>query len=140
MGFEMWIRGFLTLVGLTYVALGGLCLARPEQTARSIGFELITGAGVSEYMVVYGGLELALGLLFLQPWLRPERLPAMLEACFLIHLCLVAVRSWTLLTIPGIPSFTKSLAVGEWCILILSAACLWWARSATAGTSPVVGP
>jgi hypothetical protein len=136
----MWIRGFLTVVGATYVALGAWCLARPEQTARSIGFELLPGAGVSEYMVVYGGLELALGLLFLQPWLRPERLPAMLEACFLIHLCLVVVRSWTLLTIPGIPSFTKSLAVGEWCILILSAACLWSARSISSGTSPVVGP
>jgi hypothetical protein len=136
----MWIRGFLTVVGATYVALGAWCLARPEQTARSIGFELLPGAGVSEYMVVYGGLELALGLLFLQPWLRPERLPAMLEACFLIHLCLVVVRSWTLLTIPGIPSFTKSLALGEWIILILSAACLWSARSISSGTSPVVGP
>jgi hypothetical protein len=135
----MWIRGFLTLVGLTYVGLGAWCLARPEQTARSIGFELLPGAGLSEYMVVYGGLELALGLLFLQPWLRPERLPAMLEACFLIHLCLVLVRSWTLLTIPGIPSFTKSLAVGEWIMLIFSAVCLWWARS-PAGTSPAVGP
>jgi hypothetical protein len=136
----MWIRGFLTVVGAIYVALGAWCLARPEQTARSIGFELLPGAGVSEYMVVYGGLELALGLLFLQPWLRPERLPAMLEVCFLIHLCLVLVRSWTLLTIPGIPGFTKSLAVGEWMILLLSAACLWSARSITAGTSPVVGP
>lgn len=136
----MWIRVFLTVVGGTYVALGAWCLARPEQTARSLGFELLPGAGVSEYMVVYGGLELALGLLFLQPLLRPERLPAMLEACFLIHLCLVVVRSWTLLTIPGIASFTKSLAMGEWLILILSAACLWSARSLNTGTSPVVGP
>ena len=136
----MLIRGFLALVGVVYVGLGGWCLARPEQTARSVGFELIPGAGVSEYMVVYGGLELAIGLLFLQPLVRPDRLSAMLEACFLIHLCLVLVRSWTLLAIPGSPSFTKSLAMGEWVILLLSAVCLWMHRTTTPPTAPFGGP
>jgi len=136
----MLIRGFLALVGVVYVGLAAWCVVRPGETSRSVGFELTPGAGVSEYMTVYGGLELALGLMFLQPLLRPDRLSSMLEACFLIHLCLVAVRSWTLLTIPGIPSFTKSLAAGEWVILVVSALCLWIHRTSSTGTAPLAGP
>lgn len=119
-------KTLLTVVGLAYLALAGWCVANPEGTARAIGFQLEGGAGRSEYLTVYGGLQLALGLLFLQVWWRPQQTPGMLELCLVVHACLVLARSYSLLTVPGIPSMTKGLAAGEWLILIWSV--ITWLR------------
>ena len=58
---------FLAAVGAAYVGLAAWCAFRPAQASSSVGFDLRPGAGQSEFLVVYGGLELALGLAFLLP-------------------------------------------------------------------------
>ena len=115
----------LTVVGAAYLGLAIWCVANPEGTAKAVGFQLEGGSGKSEYLTVYGGLQLALGLLFLQVWFRPAKTSAMVELCLVVHACLVLARGFSLLTVPGIASLTKGLAAGEWAILIWSLF-TWW--------------
>lgn len=47
-----------------YVVLAVVCTVRPSQTASGIGFIELNKSGRSEYLVVYGGLQLGLGLFY----------------------------------------------------------------------------
>jgi len=65
-------RIFLAIVGAAYLVLAGWCALMPDKTSRAVGFSLQTGSGQSEFLTVYGGLQLSLGLAFLWPLLRPS--------------------------------------------------------------------
>lgn len=119
------VRIFLAVVGAAYVGLAVWCVAAPRRTSQSVGFELQPGGGQSEYLVVYGGLQLALGAIFLWPILRPEYAGPALEACLLIHATLVVFRSVSFFLFAGIGPTTQALAVVEW-ILALGSAFVWW--------------
>jgi len=114
-------RIFLGLVGLVYLYLAAWCSLKPEQTSQLVGFELKPGSGQSEFLVIYGGLELALGLVFLWPLLRPEQLKSMLLVCLIVHACIVTFRSISFGMYSGIQPMTRSLAFYEWLIFIGSA-------------------
>ncbi len=94
----------------TDIAIGGV---RPQ-----------TGSGQSEYLVVYGGLQLALGLTFLVPLLHPEKARDILMFSILLHAVLVLFRTISLGLFSGINNTTYILAVIEWAILIASLVCL----------------
>ncbi len=111
-------RIFLAIVGAAYVALAAWCVVRPGQTSGSVGFELRPGAGQSEFLVVYGGLQLALGLAFLSPLLRPSYLPYALLLCLVIHACLAVFRTASFALFADIPTSTYALAAVEWLILL----------------------
>jgi hypothetical protein len=121
----MVTRIFLALVGLVYVALAVWCSLAPGKTSKAVGFELRPGAGDSEFLTVYGGLELALGIVFLWPLFRPDETAWPLFVCLLLHGCLVAFRSAGFLMYQGIPSMTINLAISEW-VIFLTTAVLWW--------------
>jgi len=109
---------FLSVVGVAYIALAIWCAIRPEQTSRSVGFELQPGSGQSEFLVVYSGLELAIGIVFLLPLVRDEYLPFALLLCLIVHACLALFRTISFAMFAGIPNTTYFLAVGEWVILL----------------------
>jgi len=115
---------FLTLVGIIYLGLAVWCSVSPAVTSEKVGFELNPGSGQSEFLVIYGGLELGLSLIFLLPLVRDNFLTSSLLACVLIHACLVAFRTVSLFLYSDISSMTYKLAVGEWVILILALVCL----------------
>lgn len=112
------VRGFLTVVGVAYLALAAWCVVQPEQTAQAVGFSLARGAGQSEYFTVYGGLQTALGLLFMWPWLCHDDGRAVLRICLLIHGCLVTFRSVSFGLYADIPATTYALAATEWVIFL----------------------
>lgn len=122
-------RVFLAIVGAAYIALGIWCAAMPDRTARSVGFELVSESGQSEYFVVYGGLQLALGIAFLWPVRRSEDTSFALRLCCLIHSCLVVFRTVSLIRFTDIGSTTYALAAVEWLIL-LSTILVWWKTNA----------
>jgi hypothetical protein len=97
----------------------------PATTSRSIGFELKPGSGQSEYLVIYGGLKLALGCVFLWPLYRSRDLPFCLGVCLLVYACLVLFRTIGFFAFTGIGTTTYALAVVEW-VILLAAARLWW--------------
>lgn len=120
--FTMLARTFLAIVGVIYIALAVWCAAKPASTARSIGFDLLGGSGLSEYTTVYGGLQLALGLAFLWPLYDRTATPHVLALCVLVHAALVAFRTLSLLRFDGITNMTYGFAASEWIVLIVAAA------------------
>ena len=115
---------FLTLVGIIYLGLAVWCSVSPAVTSEKVGFKLNPGSGQSEFLVIYGGLELGLALIFLLPLVREDCLFSSLLACVLIHACLVVFRTISLFLFSDISPMTYQLAIGEWVILILALICL----------------
>jgi len=118
-------RIFLAIVGAAYILLAAWCSIMPDKTSRGVGFTLQTGSGQSEFLTVYGGLQLALGIAFLWPLYRPSEVVFPLFLCLLIHGCLVAFRTTSFVLYSGIPTTTFALAATEW-IIFVGAAILYW--------------
>ncbi len=110
---------FLGIVGGAYLVLAAWCMVAPATTAQAVGFELQPGSGQSEYLVVYGGLQLGLGCFFIWPvfW-RPEAIPVAIVASFFIHAAIVLLRSIGFLLYADFEETTLVLAAVEWVILI----------------------
>lgn len=121
-------RFFLAAVGITYLGLGLWCAALPEKAATSVGFQLQPGQGQSEFLTVYGGLEVGLGLVFLWPLYRREEVALPLLACFLIHAGLVLFRTLSFFLYTGFETTTYLLAVTEWVIFLGAAGLLFLKR------------
>jgi hypothetical protein len=111
-------RIFLAVVGVAYLLLAAWCSIRPGQTSQSVGFTLEPGSGQSEFLVVYGGMELALGIILLLPMFQAEWSPFVLWTCLIIHGCLVLFRAVSFFLYSGIQSTTYALAVVEWLIFL----------------------
>jgi hypothetical protein len=118
-------RIFVCLIGVLYVGLGLYCSLLPGRASKSVGFQLDPGSGQSEFLTVYGGLEVGMGLVFLLPLLRPAETEFALRACLIIHGCLVLFRSIGFALFRNFASTTYNLAIGEWVILLASAV-FWW--------------
>lgn len=113
-------RNFLALVGIIYIVLAIWCAVAPEATSQSVGFILKSGSGQSEFLTVYGGLELALGIVFLWPLFQKEVTDFSLYVCVIVHGCLVLFRTIGFFVFIGFESTTYSLAGGEWLIFLMS--------------------
>lgn len=124
----MLTKIFLTLIGLLYLGLAIWCAYDPKTTSSKIGFELVGGSGKSEFLTVYGGLELGLALILLMPLFRHDWEGFALTACFLVHLSLVVFRTSGFFMFSDIGRMTYQLAIGEWVILLLSAGLMFWKR------------
>ncbi len=111
-------RLFLALVGAAYLLLAAWCIAKPGQTSNSVGLTLQPGSGQSEYLVVYGGLQLGLGLFFMWPLIRNDAEQSVLVLCVVLHGCLILMRTSSLLMYPGIQPTTYYLAGVEWAIFL----------------------
>ncbi|HMO86725.1 MAG TPA: DUF4345 family protein [Lacipirellulaceae bacterium] len=121
-------RIFLAVMGLLYAGLATWCAVAPAETSATVGFELKGGSGRSEFLTVYGGLELGLALIFLLPAILDRHTRPAVLACLIIHACLVATRSVSFVMFDGISASTYKLAVGEWVIFLASLA-VWWRGS-----------
>ncbi len=125
---------YLTVVGLVYLSLAVWWAVAPAQTSAKVGFALEGGSGRSEFLAVYGGLELGLALVFLMPLVFDRSTAFALVSCVLIHGGLVLCRSAGFALFSGIGSTTVRLAIGEWVILLTGLAC-WYQNSGTIRSS-----
>lgn len=122
---------FLAAIGFLYVYLAIWCSVQPVETSRLVGFQLLPGSGQSEFLTVYGGLEMGLALILLWPLFRPEAAQQALINCTLIHGCLVVFRTAGFVIFSGIEPMTWKLAGGEWVIFIVGCLLLFWSRRAS---------
>ena len=120
-------RIFLGIVAAAYFVLAAWCSLSPAHTSKSVGFALDAGSGQSEFLTVYGGLELALGIAFLWPVIRSEDVSYPLFLCLLVHGCLVAFRTASFVLYRGIPETTYYLAATDW-VFFVGAAILFWQK------------
>ncbi len=121
----MLARVFLVVVGVLYAGLAVYCAVAPQKAADTVGLELKGGSGRSEFLTVYGGLEMGMALFFLLAAWRPEHSRSAVLACLAIHACLVLFRGASFAMFDGITTSTYKLAVGEWLIFLASIA-VWW--------------
>ena len=130
----MYLRGmavtrvFLAAIGLLYGYLAVWCSVQPAETSRLVGFQLLPGSGQSEFLTVYGGLEMGLALILLWPLFRPAAAQQALINCTLIHGCLVFFRTAGFVLFSGIEPMTWKLAAGEWVIFLLGCVLVCWSR------------
>lgn len=125
---------FLTIVALLYGYLAIWCSVSPAITSSKVGLERIEDTGRSEFLTVYGGLEMGLALVFLLPWIAHQYTTGALLACALVHGSLVLFRSISFWLYPKVATMTYQLAAGEWVIFLLSLAVLWVATRPVAAT------
>ena len=118
-------RTFLAVVGLLYAGLAIWCTVSPDKTSATVGLAPQGASGRSEFMTVYGGLEMGLALVFLAPLEWPQYARPALLACLAIHACLVGFRTASFVMFSGVATPTYKLAAGEW-IILLAAAAVWW--------------
>ena len=103
-------RFFLAFVGIAYVVLAATCSFLPEKASKAVGFTLQPGSGQSEFLTVYGGLELAFGVIFLWPLCRPDETRFPLLVCLIVHGCLVLFRSAGFVAYSAFPKTTYFVA------------------------------
>ncbi len=58
----LYSKAILLLFGFVYGALGLWCFIGPEGVAARVGLEFVDESGRAEFQVVYGGLEMAIGV------------------------------------------------------------------------------
>lgn len=114
---------FLYFNALLYSVFAAWCTLAPRQTAEAMGYSSVSASGQSEYLVVYGGLQLGLGLFFLYCARNgEERLGLLLALALYVPIVayrLVSVaRFWpvgtTTLWVAGLEVALLLVGVGLW--------------------------
>ena len=119
---------YLYVNSVLYFLLALWCILLPEKTALAVGYQLIGGSGRSEYLVVYGGLQLGLAVFFtLCAWKTEWNFIGILFASCL-YLPIFVCRAWSLVKFEGIGSVTLYTACLE-AVLTVWAAYLFLSRS-----------
>ncbi|HTL15148.1 MAG TPA: DUF4345 domain-containing protein [Thermomonas sp.] len=118
---------YLWLNAVLFIAFAAWCALRAEPTAQALGFTAMDAGGRTEYLAVYGGLQLGLGLLFAWTARAPDRLRFGLLLALALYGPIVALRGIGLLRYGPVPLLTQVTAAGEALMLLLALA-LWFAR------------
>ena len=84
-------RVLLFSIGILYFGLGIWCTVLPVQTATRLGFSFFD-TGIVEYVVVYGGLEVGLGLPMMYAAFRRKLFPGIYFITTFFSLCLAIFR------------------------------------------------
>lgn len=122
------VNAYLYLNAILYLLLAGWCTFAPTKTAAAVGFVQLSRSGQSEYLVIYGGLQL--GMAFLFAWFAYTQQPRNgLVVALAFYLPIVVYRCATLVKWWPVEPTTLALAVVEWVFLLAGAALLWRLRT-----------
>lgn len=90
----MWFsRLILTISGLAFGAYGAYCTVNPYFAAEQIGYAMSNNSEVVEVMAMYGGLQIALGVIFLFCAVRQQWIISGLACVAICTLCLSSTRA-----------------------------------------------
>ena len=116
---------FLALNALVYLGLGLWCTLDPDGTSRAIGFAFAKSSARSEYVTVYGGLEVGLGLFFaVAAWYEPLRAAGLLFA-LLTYGCLALFRIGTIVAYGDVGRFPWIMLAIELPMAAIAAFLFW---------------
>ena len=121
-------RTYLIFVAILYLGLALWCTASPQVTSNKVGLELKGGAGNSEFMTVYGGLEFGIALALCYCSIRSQSVYDGLVICTLMHGALVLFRTLSFLRYAEISNMIYRLAIGEWIIFLAGVGLLIYFR------------
>jgi hypothetical protein len=120
---------YLWLNALLYAVFAAWCTIRPAATARSLGYAALDRAGHSEYLVVYGGLQLGLAVAFALFASNASTHRIGLQFALSIYAAIVLFRGVTLWMHGPVPALTWWVAALELALLV-GAGALWLTRQA----------
>lgn len=123
MGFAM-TTAYLYLNAGLYLLLAGWCTFAPARTAAALGYRALSRSGQTEYLTIYGGLQL--GLAFLFAWFAwTQQMRTGLVIAIAVYLPIVVYRNLSLLRWWPVEPTTLLLATTEW-LMLAAALWLWW--------------
>jgi hypothetical protein len=109
------VKAYLYLNAILYVLFAAWCSIAPSSTSSSIGFLDLSSGGKSEYLVVYGGLQLGLAIAFCllardsAYWKIGMLLSIALYAPIVVYRLITVARYWP---VPALTLATGALELG----------------------------
>jgi len=113
-------RIILGFVGLLYLLLGISCAVAPEKLGKSMGYTF-NEKGVVEFVVLYGGLEIGMGLAMIFASMSKVLFPGVYFMTMVVSLALLLTRVWMLIS-RGMGNKLDALLLIE---LAIAGALLW---------------
>lgn len=118
------VSAYLYLNAAIYLVFAAWCAIAPARTAAAVGYASLTRSGQTEYLTIYGGLQL--GLAFLFAWLAwSQQMRTGLVLALALYVPIVLFRSVGLMRWWPVDTTTLLLAATEWLMLGLGL-WLWW--------------
>ncbi len=108
----------LRVVGSLYLLSGVWCLARPGLASGFLAIQFASPAGLAEFISVYGGLQIGLGLAM---WWVPKESMQMLAALrytTVVSSALFSARLWSMISVSVTPALL-AMAVLEGVLVAL---------------------
>lgn len=118
---------YLGFNALLFLVFAAWCSFKPAETARALGYEALSRGGQSEYLVIYGGLQLGLAAVFAMFAARPEHRETGLAFSLFLYGGIVLYRAVTLWIYGPVPALTWAVAALE-LVMLVAAAILWMTR------------
>lgn len=107
-----------------YLVLAAWCTIAPDKTSTSIGYRFEHASARSEFLVVYGGLDLGLAIFYFVAGLDPSLHRAGILFSLCLYGCLAIYRLVTVLSIRGLGSFPLAMLAVE-AGMVIWAVVLW---------------
>lgn len=126
-GLYLWLNAAL------YATFAVWCSLLATQTSQSLGYTALNSSGRSEYLTVYGGLQLGLALFFAWVAYRPEMHRTGLVLALAIYLPLVIMRWMSIARYWPVERLTLGVGTLEFIMLVIA---VWlWYQSRLAAVS-----
>lgn len=116
--FYLWVNAAL------YAVFAAWCALKVEGTSRSLGYTSLNASGYSEYLTVYGGLQIGLAVFFAWTAWRPELQRTGLVLAIALYAPIVLMR-WGSIARHW-PVDMMTVVVGGLETTLLAAALLLW--------------
>jgi hypothetical protein len=113
---------YLYLNAALYLLFAVWCTVAPSNTARNIGYTSLSNGGHSEYLVIYGGLQLGLAVIF---WLlarNPNNLRLGLLISIGLYAPIVLYRTATVIRFWPVAPLTWATGILETSLLVAALA------------------
>jgi hypothetical protein len=126
------IGAYLWLNAALYALFALWCTVQAGSTSQALGYAQLTNSGRSEYLVIYGGLQLGLGVFFAVCASRPSWHSVGLVLALLVYAPVVAFRWWT---VEHRPVAGMTIGVGVLETALLAAAVALWLSASLQGVA-----
>lgn len=123
---------YLWLNAAIYAIFAILCTVRAAATSKSIGYLTTSSGGMAEYITVYGGLELGLGLMFAWLAYRPELHRTGIILSLALYAPIVTFRWISVARLSPVAGLTIGTGILETTMLLLAVS-LWLAQRNAVG-------
>lgn len=118
---------YLYLNALLYLLFAVWCTVAPAKTSASLGYQSLSAGGHSEYLVLYGGLQLGLAIGFFLAARNPEWTRAGIAFSLALYAPIVLFRLVTVIRYWPVATLTIATGVLE-ALLLLGAIWLYLSR------------